>query len=74
MERLEANHRAAEKQAARQIQQDLNHGKRVVCPYCKSTNTEKINIVSRMMSVSFVGVVSSKIGKQWHCNNCKSDF
>ena len=57
-----------------QLQQDLASGKRVVCPYCKSTNTEKISIVSRAVSVSLVGAASSKLGKQWQCNNCKSDF
>lgn len=46
----------------------------VPCPYCKSTNTEKISTVSRAVSVSLVGAASSKLGKQWHCNNCKSDF
>lgn len=65
---------AAERQAAFQLQQDLASGKRVVCPYCKSTNTEKISTVSRAVSVSLVGAASGKIGKQWHCNNCKSDF
>lgn len=46
----------------------------VLCPYCKSTNTEKITAVSRAVSVSLVGAASSKLGKQWHCNNCKSNF
>lgn len=55
-------------------QQDLASGKRVVCPYCKSTDTEKISVVSRTVSISLVGGASSKLGKQWHCNNCKSDF
>lgn len=55
-------------------QQDLASGKRVVCPYCKSTNTDKISTVSRAVSVSLVGAASSKLGKQWHCNNCNSNF
>lgn len=55
-------------------QQDLDSGKRVVCPYCKSTNTEKISTVSRAVSVSLVGAASGKIGKQWHCKNCGSNF
>lgn len=46
----------------------------ITCPYCHSANTEKISTVSRAVSVSLVGVASGKIGKQWHCNNCKSDF
>lgn len=65
---------AAERQAAFQLQQDLASGKRVVCPYCKSTNTEKISTLNRAVSISIVGAASSKLGKQWHCNNCKSDF
>lgn len=55
-------------------QQDLASGKRVVCPYCKSTNTEKISTVSRAVSVSIVGAASGKLGKQWHCKNCGSNF
>ena len=46
----------------------------VPCPYCKSTNTEKISTLNRAVSISIVGAASSKLGKQWHCNNCKSDF
>ena len=57
-----------------QLEQDLASGKRVVCPYCKSTNTEKISTVSRAVSVSLVGAASGKIGKQWHCKQCGSNF
>lgn len=46
----------------------------VKCPYCQSTNVKKISITSRAVSVGAVGVASGKIGKQWHCNNCKADF
>lgn len=46
----------------------------VSCPYCKSTNVRKIGIVSRGVSVGLFGLASKKIGKQWHCNQCKSDF
>lgn len=46
----------------------------VECPYCKSTDTKKISGVSHMASVGFFGVSSKKIGKQWHCNKCNSDF
>lgn len=46
----------------------------VVCPYCKSTNTEKISTVSRAVSVSLVGAASGKLGKQWHCKQCGSNF
>lgn len=71
---LQIAHDMRKMQAKIQLQQDLASGKRVICPYCKSTNTEKISTVSRAVSVSLVGAASGKIGKQWHCNNCKSDF
>ena len=74
MERLEEAHRAEERQTARKEQQDLASGKRVVCPYCKSTNTEKISMLNRAVSISIVGAASSKLGKQWHCKNCNSNF
>ena len=44
------------------------------CPYCKSTNTEKISTLNRAVSISIVGAASSKLGKQWHCKNCNSNF
>lgn len=46
----------------------------VTCPYCKSTNVTKISTAGRVISVGLFGLGSSKVGKQWHCNNCKSDF
>ncbi len=46
----------------------------VECPYCHSKDTEKISTISRAVSISLVGAASGKIGKQWHCNNCKSNF
>lgn len=46
----------------------------VPCPYCKSTNTEKIGTLNRAVSISIVGAASSKLGKQWHCKNCNSNF
>lgn len=46
----------------------------VKCPYCQSTDTKKISGTSRFMSTGIFGLASKKIGKQWHCNKCKSDF
>lgn len=46
----------------------------VRCPYCNSTNTKKISTLSRMGSFATFGFAGKKVGKQWHCNNCKSDF
>ena len=46
----------------------------VKCPYCNSLNVKKIKTLNRMMSTGLFGLGSSKIGKQWHCNDCESDF
>lgn len=46
----------------------------VHCPYCNSTNVNKISSTKKAASIIGFGILSNKIGKQWHCNNCKSDF
>jgi len=46
----------------------------IICPYCNSNNIYKISTVSRLLSTGLFGLGSGKIGKQWHCNNCGSDF
>ena len=43
-------------------------------PICQSTNIERISVVSKAGSVALLGIFSQKVKKQWHCNNCKSDF
>lgn len=47
---------------------------KVTCPYCHSTNVRKIGIVGRSVSAGIFGLGSKKIGKQWHCDHCGSDF
>lgn len=44
------------------------------CPYCHTRNTKRISTSSRLLSVGLFGLGSKKIGKQWHCDNCNSDF
>ncbi len=46
----------------------------VTCPYCQSTNTKKISGTGRWLSTGVFGLASSKLGKNFHCNNCKADF
>lgn len=46
----------------------------ITCPYCHSTDTKKISGTGRWLSTGIFGLASGKIGKQWHCNSCKSDF
>lgn len=48
---------------------------KVECPYCHSTNTRKISTASKVGSLAMWGVLAvGKMSKQWHCNECKSDF
>jgi hypothetical protein len=47
----------------------------VKCPYCNSLKTSKISELSKVGRFALWGIFSlSKNSKQWHCNNCKSDF
>lgn len=46
----------------------------IKCPYCSSYDTKNISSISRLSSVGLFGLGSKKIGKQWHCNHCNSDF
>lgn len=46
----------------------------VECPYCHSNDTKKISTTSRVISTSLFGLGSKKLGKQWNCNSCGSDF
>lgn len=73
-EALKQQKQADEWRANIKTQQDLASGKRVECPYCHSTNTEKISTINRAVSISVAGAASGKIGKQWHCKNCNSNF
>ena len=47
----------------------------IACPYCRSTNCKKISEFSKALSVGLFGIFAlGKASKQWHCNNCNSDF
>ena len=47
----------------------------ITCPYCQSTNTKKISGLSKAGSVALFGIFAlGKTTKQWHCNECGSDF
>lgn len=47
----------------------------ITCPYCQSTNTKKISGLSKAGSVALWGIFAlGKTTKQWHCNECGSDF
>lgn len=45
------------------------------CPYCNSTNVKKITTTSKAVHTAIFGIFSmGRNSKQWHCNDCKSDF
>lgn len=46
----------------------------IECPYCHSTNTEKITTTTKVVNTVVWGIFGTKRHKEWHCNNCKSDF
>ena len=54
--------------------QRRNNPAGVKCPYCQSMSVKRISGVRRFASVELFGIASKKIGKQWHCNKCGSDF
>lgn len=37
---------------------------------CQSTNIKKVSTASKAGSVFMWGLLSQKVKKQWHCNNC----
>ena len=56
------------------VPSNIINSKKTGCPYCGSSNITKIGTLSKVISVEVMGLASDKIGKQWHCNNCKSNF
>lgn len=53
----------------------LNKTPQVKCPYCNSTNVKKITKASKAGSIALFGVFAiGKATKEWHCNNCNSNF
>ena len=81
------SHRDSDLAARRaQLEGQLAYGKAVLegrdrgnrfgieCPYCHATNIRKISFLGRAVSAGLFGLGSNKIGKQWHCDRCGSDF
>ena len=59
--------------AKRKIQEEIE-AKKPHCPFCNSTNLKKIGAGSRLISVGTLGLAGEKMGKTYHCNNCKANF
>lgn len=56
------------------INKDILTNKTVECPYCHSLNTKKISTTSKVVDTAVWGIFGTKRYKQWHCNQCNSDF
>lgn len=61
-----------------QIEQQQNTKQVIIntpkCPTCNSTNIKKISGLSKAGSVAMWGLLSRKVHKQWHCNQCGSEW
>lgn len=63
------------KQQSKNLEKMRRENISVSCPYCKSTNTSKITTTSKAIHTMAFGIYSvNRNSKEWHCNNCKSDF
>ena len=71
MSQFKANLKQQESNSANTKPKEDNE---VHCPYCNSTNVNKISGLSKASSVAMFGIFSRKVHKQWHCNSCRSDF
>ena len=71
---LQKRIRKSEESRINEYQQKYLAEHNIHCPYCNSSNVAKIGTVNMAVSVGMFGLASKKIGKQWHCNNCGSDF
>ena len=71
---LQKRIRKSEESRINEYQQKYLAEHNIHCPYCNSTNVTKIGTVNRAVSVGMFGLASKKLGKQWHCNSCGSDF
>ena len=58
-----------------QVQGSRAEENTIHCPYCNSTNVKKITTTSKAVHTAIFGIFSmGRNSKQWHCNDCKSDF
>ena len=44
------------------------------CPTCGSSDLSKVSTMATAGSVMMWGLLSQKVKKTWHCNNCKYEW
>ncbi len=70
---FEAAKKSYERMKKRQRAGSSGYG--VKCPYCQSYNTRKIGTFAKAMNAALFGVLSISVNsKNFHCNQCGSDF
>lgn len=70
MSQFKANLKQQEQAQESRVEENTIH-----CPYCNSTNVKKITTTSKAVHTAIFGIFSmGRNSKQWHCNDCKSDF
>lgn len=53
----------------------LNNQITIECPYCHSTNTHKIPLLSKAITMTLLGNFAiGEVSKNFHCNKCGADF
>lgn len=56
-------------------QKSIDNKPTVECPYCHSIDTKKISNSSKAIHTALFGIFSmSRNSKNFHCNQCNSDF
>lgn len=53
-----------------QVSQKEQHSNIPKCPTCNSTKLSKVSAISKAGSVFMFGLLSQKVKKTWHCDNC----
>lgn len=64
----------AQVEQQKSTQSKVEEDNRPKCPTCNSTNIKRISGTSKAVSVALFGLLSQKVKKQWHCNNCGSEW
>lgn len=62
--------KACAEQEERKKGEKKYNGYMFTCPMCGSKKVKRIGTVNRAASIAVTGLASSKIGKQYECDNC----
>ena len=72
--RVLADNRPTAEEARETNQRIKYNNYRYTCPNCGSKKVKLIGTMNRAFSIHLFGLASSKIGKQYHCDDCKHNW